>query len=430
MKRRESIRPLALVVHRYVGLTMAIFLLVAGLTGCLLAFNAELDRMFAPELLLAPPPSSAAAPLDPFVLSERVQAQLAPGQHHYSIDFDPKPGEATSFWLQVEHDSWRQFFADPYTGRLLGSRKWGDLSEGTKNLMPFIYRLHYSLGLGEVGSLLFGIVALLWTLDCFVGAYLTFPNANASRASGQRSWLQRWLPAWLVRANQLFSFVFSWHRASGLWVWAMLLVFAWSAVGLNLRPLYLPVMKGLAGMQESVHDGLPELSPPFPSPSITMKEAHDVGRRLMAAEARARGFHVKREVALGFHEDHGVFTYNVESDLDIASEHAHTMVYFAGDGSLIGFEAATGVTAGNTLESWLFGLHFAAVGGLWYRIFVSLMGLAVAALSITGVWIWWRKRGKRVSTVRRASPRPSQVLAQSDLANAQRHSPSMSPKRF
>ena len=85
----------------------------------------------------------------------------------------------------------------------------------------------------------------------------------------------------------------------------------------------------------------------------------------------------------------------MESSLDISSEYPRTEVYFdAGDGRPLAFEAATGISAGNTLTSWLYGLHFASVWGLWYRIFVCVTGVAVAALSVTGVWIWWRKRVK------------------------------------
>ena len=61
--------------------------------------------------------------------------------------------------------------------------------------MPFLYKLHYSLALGEVNSYLFGVVALLWTIDCFVGAYLTFPPPSGARrrlggraAAGARGW--------------------------------------------------------------------------------------------------------------------------------------------------------------------------------------------------------------------------------------------------
>ena len=37
-------------LHRWVGLLIAAFLVLVGLTGSLLAFNTELERAFAPRL--------------------------------------------------------------------------------------------------------------------------------------------------------------------------------------------------------------------------------------------------------------------------------------------------------------------------------------------------------------------------------------------
>jgi len=102
-----------------------------------------------------------------------------------------EPGHAARFFIraapgpdvtqgELPND---QVFVNPYTGEVVGERKWCDITQGLKNLMPFIYRLHYSLALGTVGSYAFGIVALLWTLDCFVGAYLTFPAGRRQRES-------------------------------------------------------------------------------------------------------------------------------------------------------------------------------------------------------------------------------------------------------
>lgn len=53
---------------------------------------------------------------------------------------------------------------------------------------------------------------------------------------------------------------------------------------------------------------------------------------------------------------------------------------------------------GQTLTTWIYQLHFGAVGilGLVYRVFVCVLGVAIAALSATGVWVWWVKRAKRV----------------------------------
>ncbi len=105
----------------------------------------------------------------------------------------------------------------------------------------------------------------------------------------------------------------------------------------------------------------------------------------MGEEARRHDFDVKRELYLYHAPEHDAYIYVVESSLDISTKYPGTEVYFsARDGHLIGFEAPTGLRAGNTISSWLVALHFAAVGGLWYRCFVVCLGLLVVVLSVTG----------------------------------------------
>jgi uncharacterized iron-regulated membrane protein len=398
---------------------MSVFLLVAGLTGTLLVFYSELDRALNPELMNAAAPAPGARALGPFEIAERVRALLPPGAVHPGVRFDRAPDATAVSGFRTPEGTWQELYLDPYTGRLLGTREWGNILEGTKNLMPFVYRLHYSLALGEIGTLLFGVVALLWTIDCFVGAYLTFPApAQRSGTRARVAWLSRWLPAWLVRTNKVFSFVFTWHRASGLWVWGLLLVFAWSAVGFNLSAVYAPVMKAVTGMQERVHDRLPELPPPYPQASLELGEAHALGRRYMAQQAEKHGFRVERELWLTHYAEHGVFSYAVVSTLDISKKYPRTEVYFdARDGRFVGLEAATGVNAGNTISNWLIALHLAAVGGIWYRLLVLAFGLGVAALSVSGVWIWWRKRTQRAARVR-APAAPKHTRNSSPLEDA------------
>ena len=120
-----------------------------------------------------------------------------------------------------------EVYVDRFTGEILGERKWGAIDQGMKNLMPFIYRLHYSLALDSLGEYLLGIVALLWTIDCFIGAYLTFPpgrrqstvkDGNLLRVVG--NWLTRWSPSWKVRTRRAgYKLNFDLHRAGGLWPW-------------------------------------------------------------------------------------------------------------------------------------------------------------------------------------------------------------------
>lgn len=291
-------------LHRWIGLVMTLFLVVAGLTGSLIVFYDELDTLVSPQIHRVEPPHANAAMLDMVTLRERVLA-ARPDIYADSALAPWRPDRSLMLWVEPRvHggppiDS--QLFVDPYTGAILGSRRSVDVRQGWINLMPFIYNLHYTLALGVIGGYAFGIVALLWTLDCFIGAYLTCPRG--------RPFFAKWKPAWGIKKKR---FNYDLHRASGSWTWAMLFVLAWSSVALNLGEVYEPVTRALLRINEE----------------------------------------------------------------DVATERE---------------------LAGDFVTRWLLDLHMAKVWGLPYRIFVCVMGIVVAALSITGVVIWWRKRRGRVS---------------------------------
>lgn len=55
-----------------------------------------------------------------------------------------------------------------------------------------------------------------------------------------------------------------------------------------------------------------------------------------------------------------------------------------------------------------FPLHSGRIAGLFGRILISIMGFVVAALSVTGVVIWWRKRRARIKVRETAAIRASE----------------------
>jgi uncharacterized iron-regulated membrane protein len=388
-------RPLLVVVHRYVGLVMAGFLLVAGLTGSLLAWNDELEALISPGLFRVPAEPGAQA-LDPLVLRAMVAARYPQARITYA-KLRQVPGHTAKFLLftpvgartPLPND---QVFVHPATGEILGERRWGDLSQGTKNLMPFVYRLHYSLALGTLGSYAFGIVALLWTLDCFVGAYLTFPV----RAKTSKPWFRRWWPAWQIRQGSgSHKLNFDLHRTSGLWPWAMLFVLAWSSVAFNLTEVYKPTMSALVDYQPN-YRSLPLLPHPQPEPGIVWADARSIGRNLMAQAAQKHGFAVLEEEALVYDPRKALYRYDVLSSLDPRDHGGATSLYFdANTGAQRHLWRPTGAAAGDTIRIWLAALHMAAAWGWPFKTFVCLLGLAIAVLSYTGVALWWKKRRSR-----------------------------------
>src|SRR5690349_3306624 len=77
-------------VHRYLGLTMLLLLLVNAVTGSVLAFQHELDRWLNPQLF-TPPRQGVALPPD--VLIARVEA-ANPRLRVALLPLDTRPGDA------------------------------------------------------------------------------------------------------------------------------------------------------------------------------------------------------------------------------------------------------------------------------------------------------------------------------------------------
>lgn len=394
-------RHLLVFIHRYVGLVLAGFLILSGATGALLAFKHELDSLLNAEMLHAPLPARNAQPLDPIELGQIILAHY-PGASIKRLELDFKPGESMSFRLDWPKNAGTrndEVFIHPYTGKILGERTWGDISQGLHNLMPFVFRLHQSLTFGSEGTTVLGIVALLWTLDCFVGAYLTFPahRHSARQRNGSHNWLHRWSHAWKIRWGSSFTKVnFDLHRVAGLWPWLLLLIIAWSSVGFNLREqVYWPVMR-IAFDQQDPLGRIAKLDKPQVEPGIAFSQARDIGRQLMAEQAQQKDFSVLQELNLSYDASRGVYRYRVRSDRDIRDEGGSTSVWFDGSsGELKTTFIPTGTADGDTITTWLYALHMAAIGGIAYKMAVSLLGLIVILLSMTGIIIWWRKKNAR-----------------------------------
>jgi uncharacterized iron-regulated membrane protein len=146
------------------------------------------------------------------------------------------------------------------------------------------------------------------------------------------------------------------------------------------------------------------------SPRLDFRAALATGERLMAEQAASHGFSVQRPIGLGFEPGQGVYHYTVRSSRDIEDRDkddafgGRTELYFdAGSGELRLLLLPTGQYSGNTVTTWLYHLHMANVFGLPYRIFVCVLGLIVTMLSVTGIYIWWKKRrARRFSALHRA----------------------------
>ncbi len=401
-------RALFVWLHRWAGLAMAGFLTVVGLTGSLLAFWLEINQWLTPELYPGP---RAGIELDAAALARRAET-LVPGAQPRTV-YLGYPG-SVQIGMEARDGAppldFEYIHLDPIDGHELGRVTWHGLPRRKNDIMPFVYGLHMYLAMSGIGEWILGAVALTWTLDCFVGFYLTLP------AGGERSrkgFFARWKPSWLVKLKSSFYRAnFDLHRASGLWLWAILLVYAWSSVFFTLPNFYTRATQLVLDYEPPVWAQAGTTQDDGRTP-MEWEAAQPTGERLMAEAARRHGFAIERALALYRMRDKGLYEYRVRSSRDIGDKAGSTSILFdSRSGELKALSLPTGHRSGTTLTTWLIELHMANLFGLPYRLFVCLLGLVITMLSVTGVYIWWKKRSARLAHVRRTAPRPAPAPAE------------------
>lgn len=385
-----------LVLHRWLGLGTALFLFIAGLTGALISWDHELDEWLNPQLFEAPnsgpalPALSLVARFEASHPEARVRyfpLRTEPG-HSYQIMVEPRLNPATG---QLFALSYNQVALDPANGAVLGQRMWGEISLARENILPFLYKLHYSLHLPEGGDIewgiwLMGIVAVVWTLDSLIALYLAFPN--------WRQWRRSFALRWSAGGHKL---VFDLHRSGGVWLFALLLMLAVTSVAMNLNSqLMRPLVGWFSPLSASPFD---ERSP---APLLQPIDALISPAQLLArAEPDAKRLGLQDPAGAVFLSSSfgiwGVGFFKGENSHGDGGLGNPWLYYDSRSGAALGQTLPGQGSAGDIFLQSMFPLHSGRILGLPGRVLISALGLAVAGFSLTGFLIWLRKRRARLA---------------------------------
>ncbi|MET0283568.1 MAG: PepSY-associated TM helix domain-containing protein [Polyangiales bacterium] len=382
-------------LHRWLGLATAIFLFMAGLTGAIIAWDHELDSWLNPALYES---HGSGEPLPAIELARRLEASEPRLQVRY-LPLQVEPGHTLSMFVQPRIDKttnkpyelgYDQVAVDPRTGAVQGRREYAAVSLARLNIIPFLYRLHYTLHLPNVGGFgtgkwLMGMVAIVWFVDGFIALWISFP-----------SW-KVWRKSFAFRVKQgSHKLTFDLHRSSGVWTWALLTVLAFTAISMNLgREVVRPVVNAISPLEPLPFDrkvdpnaGEPKLSRADIA-ALAAKRGRELGITLPVGALSYMP--ARRLYFTGFFEGS-----NSHGDWGLGNPR----LYFDADtGELVRKLMPGQGSAGELFMQAQFPLHSGRILGTTGRVIITILGLVIAMLSATGVLLWARKKRARASRV-------------------------------
>ncbi|GBR00481.1 putative iron-regulated membrane protein [Asaia lannensis NBRC 102526] len=312
-----------------------------------------------------------------------------PDQSVVALEYRPTSHDTVHAYLTPFHNRAGsalpdEIFLDPSDGHELGGRLSEGCCLGRRALLPFIYRVHYSLAAGQTGLWILGIAALIWSLDCLNGLILTLPPVTPP---WRRAFWPGWKTSWQIsRPRNALRLFFDLHRALGLWLWLILLGMAISGVALALGPqLFQPVIRHVFPMAAPP----PILPLPGGPHRLTLEDAESRAYALVST----RGITARPAALILTHRPDTALFY-------LFSE---TGQFPAGFGSpLVTIDLETGGATqtivppqghlGDIILQIQDPFHSGRLAGLAGRILVCASGIVTALLSITGILIWQRKR--------------------------------------
>lgn len=154
-----------LYVHLWAGFTAAVFLLLLGVTGAIIAFENELDRALNPRLSYVHPQST------PLTLDAVTQKLLARYTGAKVEQFEPPARPDLSLLVGLTDSSGKNLalFLDPYTGEVLGDAQHGN------HFVSNVHQFHTHLLAGQAGKQIVGWSGVFLLLLSITGIVLWWP---------------------------------------------------------------------------------------------------------------------------------------------------------------------------------------------------------------------------------------------------------------
>lgn len=367
-------------IHLWLGLTSGLFVCFLGITGCILAFEREIENVTQPYRNLE---VQNKALISPTQLKEIADKAL-PNKHAHSITYQPGKS-AQVVYYNFDPEYYYIVFVNQYTGEVLKVKNMAD------DFFRIVIMGHYYLWLPPtIGQPILTTATLIFVLLLISGLILWWPKNKA--ASKQRFTI-KWNAKWR-RVNYDF------HNVLGFYMTWIIIFIALSGMVMGFQWFSKSIYFVTSGGKS-----LTEFSEAFSDTTTNAKlklkprAADEIWQSYLKADPQFQGsldVHVpeneKASIEIAKNPDPETYW---KSDYRYFDQHTLKEIEVKH-----AFGKYENTTVADKIYRMNYDIHVGSIAGLPGKIIAFFASLIAASMPVTGVLIWIgrNKKKKKITT--------------------------------
>tara|TARA_R110000868_G_scaffold146220_2_gene366953 strand:+ start:6397 stop:7536 length:1140 start_codon:yes stop_codon:yes gene_type:complete len=366
-------------IHLWLGLSSGIIVFIIAITGCLYAFQEEIQNLTEEYRFVQEQQSPF---LPPSQLLKIAQKQL-PTKTIHALKYNRKTDAAEAIFFHYEPTYYYTTYLNPYSGKVL---KTVDNETG---FFHFILDGHYYLWLpDQIGQVVVATATLLFLILIISGFILWYPkNKNAAKQRFTFKWKKgmKW-----KRKN------YDLHNITGFYVLLIAFIFAITGLIWGFQWFAFSYYKVLGGEKSLVYVE--------PLSKVTREQKSASAIPLDIIWFKMIKEHPKAE-SIELHppeNDSSSIAVNVNSDKETYSkiDYRYFDQYSLKEISVNHIWGRKKVAKiADALMKMNYDIHTGGIFGLAGKVFAFLISLLIASLPVTGALIWWGKIRNKKSKI-------------------------------
>jgi uncharacterized iron-regulated membrane protein len=343
------VRAIIVKLHMYGAFAAAVFVVVLGLTGSIMAFEDELDHLTNPRLFKVTPAGT------PKRLTELGATVLAanPGERIGGYGMGVTPD--LSYYIALGGTA---VYVNQYTGEILGRRSG-------PTWLSQVHQLHLRLLTGATGQAIVAWAGVLTLLLSISGLYLWWPVKRIRinwAGGGRRLW-------------------FDVHNTIGILAFAFLFIVSLTGIVIGFESVTSPAFYRLTNSQR-----YPFAVPVTPQPGVRLLTPDDAVAMARVAMPDAA------PIAVGVPNPKSAYRVAMRFPED-RTPGGRTRVYVDPfTGAVLQAESSRTTAAGTRIINTNRAIHTGDIFGIPSKVLMSLTSLAAVAQVITGLTMWWKRK--------------------------------------